>query len=118
MNGENRKNPRVRRQLRVELRPKRFGFLGGPTEVAETLDVSRGGVRINTKSELKVGSQLLLLVRSKFLRRILRFNTRVVWARKKHHEGITFTQAGLRFLPLDADQSMMVFRLVTGQRSA
>ena len=118
MVSEQRRHPRVRRRTTAVVRPRRWLWLTGPSDAADTVDVSRGGVRIRTQAALAAMQRVVLGIRSRFLRRMVRFEGRVVWVRRAGRAGAEHTLAGIRFLRMGAEGSMMLHRMVTGQGAA
>jgi len=104
----------MKKKLQVQFYTKRFLFLKGPTNGAEIQDVSKGGVRLNTGVELAPGERIVILVRSRLMTAIVEFTGRVVWSKRMRHGGVPFTQAGIRFLSLGGEQSLLIFRVMTG----
>jgi hypothetical protein len=113
MSSEKRKHPRVHKQLRLEFRKSKFFFLKGPVETAEMVDISRGGVRLNTRADLKKGEYITLLVPMRGHPGGIEFSGRVMWMRRMIKDSMGFTQVGVAFEPLNRDQSMVIFRLAT-----
>jgi Tfp pilus assembly protein PilZ len=113
MSSEKRKHPRVPKQLRLEFRKSKFFFLKGPVESAEMVDLSRGGVRLNTRADLKKGEYITLLVPVRAHPSGVEFAGHVMWMRRMLKDGVSFTQVGVAFEPLSRDQSILVFRLAT-----
>ncbi len=111
---DKRRYPRMKKKLNVSFYKKWLFIFKGQTNAAEVQDVSKGGVRINTGVELSRGEGVSLLVKSKQMRDTLEFGGRVVWVKRLRHEGIPFTQAGIKFQALGGSQSLMVFRLMSG----
>jgi Tfp pilus assembly protein PilZ len=117
MATEKRKHPRVRKTLRLEFRKDRFFLFKGPPEAAEMVDVSRGGVRLNTRVSLKKGENVTLLVPLRTHSKGVQFGGRVMWMRRLFREGVGYTQIGVQFQPLSREQSMVVFSMATGASS-
>lgn len=112
--SDKRRYPRMKKLLHVQFYKTRFFFLKGETNGAEIQDVSKGGVRLNTGVALAPGERIVLMVKSKLMANVVEFTGRVVWARRLRHEGTPFTQAGIRFLALSGEQSLLIFRFMTG----
>jgi hypothetical protein len=112
--SDKRRYPRMKKKLHVQFYKTRFYFLKGQTNAAEIQDVSKGGVRVNTGVGLARGERIVLLVKSRLMGSVVQFSGRVVWARRLRHEGVPFTQAGVRFLSLSGEQSLLIFRVMTG----
>ena len=115
---EQRRHPRVRRRAPAVVRPRRWLLFQGPSDAADTVDVSRGGVRIRTQAGLAAAQRVVLGIRSRYLRRMVRFEGRVVWARRAGRPGSEHTLAGIRFLRVGSEGSTMLHRMVTGQGGA
>ncbi len=114
MQHERRRFPRVKRAMRLTLRKCRFRFLRGPGGGAETIDVSRGGARVNTRMEVVSGDRIVLALSSKTVRGGLTFGARVVWTRNVTNQKGRFVQAGVQFLSMPAEKSNLLLRLAAG----
>lgn len=110
MQHERRMYPRVKRSLKLDMHRKRLGILRGPRNIAELVDVSRSGARVNTRSELQNGDRLVLVLKTKTMRSTLEFNAQVVWTRQVSTDLGKFLQAGIRFKSVSAEQSSVLFR--------
>ncbi len=115
---EKRRHPRVKRSVPGTVRPRRLLLLTGPGDEVDTLDVSRGGFRICTPCALRGSSRVILGLRSRFLRRIVRFEGRVVWVDSATQDQQPCTLAGIKLLRTCHEGSRMLHRMVTGQGSA
>jgi hypothetical protein len=84
----------------------------------DTLDVSRGGMRIRTGHNLQDSHRVVLGLRSRFLRRIVRFEGQVVWTNRVDEDNSKYTIAGIRVLSTSHEGTLMLHRMVTGQGAA
>jgi hypothetical protein len=110
MQHERRQYPRIRRSVQLCLHKKRLLFLRGPENYGELVDVSRSGVRLNTRTELRVRERVTLVLKARSMRHPLEFNGEVVWTRRVATDKGRFLQAGVRFQAVTAEQSSLMFR--------
>lgn len=111
---ERRQYRRTRKRIRIEFQKTRLFFLKGPADVAEAVDISTTGVRLNTKMELEEGDSVSLLMRAKEDESDLSFSGRVAWAKPMTEGDQHFTQAGVEFSRLGLKQRVLLVRLATG----
>ena len=115
---EQRRHPRVKRSVPGNLRARRLLLLNGPRQEIDMLDVSRGGFRICTPVPLSGSTRVVLGLRSRFLRRMVRFEGRVVWSSRITYREQPCTLAGVKLLETSPEGALMLHRMVTGQGTA
>ncbi len=111
---ERRRYRRTRKRIRIEFQKTRLFFLKGPADVAEAVDVSTTGVRLNTKMDLEEGDSVSLLMHASEDEPDMSFSGKVAWAKPMEEGGQTFTQAGVEFSRLGLKQRVLLVRLTTG----
>lgn len=118
MHTELRRHPRVRHHMPLTVSSLRLRVFAGPGEDASMVDISRGGVRVRSQAPLQTGRQVVLRLRSRALRRVMRYRGQVVWSRPADGDSGASWVTGIRFSKQGADERMLVYRLVTGNGSA
>lgn len=110
--SDRRKHARVRKKLRLVFHKKRFFFLWGFRDTAEVVDISKGGMQINTRMNLKIRNRVVLLVMPRNFTPTVHLPGKVVWVRALEHEGRRYKQAGIAFGKLGPVQRASLGRMI------
>lgn len=114
MNEDRRKYRRTPKRIRLQFSKTKMMFMNGPVDMADALDISSTGVRINTKMDIADGDRVKLLIRRTDDEPEVAFSGKVVWARAASDKSESYTQAGIEFARLGLRQRVLLVRLATG----
>jgi Tfp pilus assembly protein PilZ len=116
--GERRKYPRIKKQLRLVLYKKYFFFLWGIRNVGELVDITNGGAQLNTKRLLEQGDRVVLLLKPRSYTPSVPFHGKVVWVKMRFYENIKYRQVGIQFRKPGLFQRKIIARLAIGVEAA
>ena len=111
---ERRKHRRAKKRIRIEFHKTQMFFLKGPADLAEAIDVSTTGVRLNTKMDLAEGDKVSLEIKHSADEPEVTLSGKVVWVKPMKEGQHNFTQAGVEFGRLGIKQRVLLVRLTTG----
>ncbi|MBD3239865.1 MAG: hypothetical protein GF331_04715 [Chitinivibrionales bacterium] len=111
---ERRKYRRTRKRIRIEFHKTKLFFLKGPADLAEAVDISTTGVRLNTKMELEEGDSVSLLMRRSEGEPEISFSGKVAWVKPVKEGDQEYRQAGVELTRLGLKQRVLLVRLTTG----
>lgn len=108
---ERRKHPRIKKQLRIVLHRKKFYFLWEGRDVAELVNISAGGVQINTKRVLQPLDRVVVSIQPRNYCPSVHFHGKVVWVKTRFFQTRKYQQVGVEFRPHGPLQRAVMKRL-------
>lgn len=111
---ERRQHRRTHKRIRLEFSKTKMLFLKGPADLAEALDISTTGARINTKMELEEGDRVVLAIKRNDDEPEVTFNGKIVWVKPRKQDDQAYAEAGVEFTRLTLKQRVELVRLTTG----